>query len=118
MTLWKTIAKNEIKLRTNKFRDHRILFFIILYAFLSIWAFYLAPWLFDFIMSPFLVAIPDPVVFNSAIALVVEYILMAFFLTIVIYPINSIYRRVEIGFKETILAFQDVSPAALGARCG
>ncbi|MFX1243235.1 MAG: hypothetical protein ACFFA7_18465, partial [Promethearchaeota archaeon] len=109
MTLWKTIAKNEIKLRTNKFRNHRVLFFVVLYSFLSIWAFYFAPLLFDLIMSSFIVAIP-PLLFNSAVALVVEYILMAFFLTIVIYPINSIYRRVEIGFKETILA----SPATTG----
>jgi hypothetical protein len=109
MTLWKTIAKNEIKLRTNKFRNHRVLFFVVLYSFLSIWAFYFAPLLFDLIMPPFIGAIP-PLVFNSAVALVVEYVIMAFFLTIVIYPINSIYRRVEIGFKETILA----SPATTG----
>ncbi|MFX1379081.1 MAG: hypothetical protein ACFFA4_08285 [Promethearchaeota archaeon] len=106
MTLWKTIAKNEIKLRTNKFRNHRVLFFISLYSFLIIWAFYLAPTLFNLIM-PIFESIPN---FNLAVALIIEYVLMAFFLSIVIYPINSIYRRVEIGFKEIILA----SPATTG----
>lgn len=107
MTLWKTIAKNEIRLRTNKFRNHRVLFFFFLYSFLIIWAFFLAPMLFDLIMPTFIAAIPQ---INLAVALIIEYLLMAFFLTIVIYPINSIYRRVEIGFKEIILA----SPATTG----
>ncbi|MFW9968985.1 MAG: hypothetical protein ACFFDF_02210 [Candidatus Odinarchaeota archaeon] len=106
MSLWKTIAKNEIRLRTNKFRKHRVLFFIVLYSFLIIWAFYLAPILFDLIMPTF-ESIPN---INLAVALIIEYVLMAFFLSIVIYPINSIYRRVEIGFKEIILA----SPATTG----
>jgi hypothetical protein len=107
MTLWKTIAKNEIKLRTNKFRNHRELFFVILYSLFIIWAFLLAPMLFDLIMPTFIDAIPQTIL---AVALIIEYILMAFFLSIVIYPLNSIYRRVEIGFKEIILA----SPATTG----
>jgi len=109
MALWKTIAKNEIKLRTNKFRNHRVSFFILLYSFFIIWAFLLSPWLFDLIMPTFTAAIPEPQMY-LAVALIIEYVLMAFFLSIVIYPINSIYRRVEIGFKEIILA----SPATTG----
>ncbi|MFX0145677.1 MAG: hypothetical protein ACFE9C_16550 [Candidatus Hodarchaeota archaeon] len=109
MALWKIIAKNELKLRTNKFRNHRVLFFILLYSFFIIWAFILAPWLFELIMPTFTSAIPEPQM-NLAVALIIEYVLMAFFLSIVIYPINSIYRRVEVGFKEIILA----SPATTG----
>ncbi|MFX1572427.1 MAG: hypothetical protein ACFFB0_06735 [Promethearchaeota archaeon] len=45
-----------------------------------------------------------------AVALIIEYGMMAVFLTIVIYPLNSIYRKTEIGFKEIILA----SPATPG----
>ncbi|MFX1388313.1 MAG: hypothetical protein ACFE9M_13935, partial [Promethearchaeota archaeon] len=107
MSLWKIIAKNELKLRTNKFRNHRVLFFIILYFFLMIWAFLLAPMLFDLFMPTLVQAIPQ---INLAVALIIEYVMMAFFLSVVIYPLNSIYRKVEIGFKEIILA----SPATAG----
>ena len=107
MALWKIIAKNELKLRTNKFRNHRILFFVLLYSFLIIWAFILAPMLFNFFMPTLADAIPE---INLAVALVIEYALMAFFLSIFIYPLNSIYRKIEIGYKEIILA----SPATAG----
>ena len=107
MSLWKTIAKNELKLRTNKFRNHRVLFFIILYSFLILWAFLLAPILFDLFMPTLVETIPE---INSAVALIIEYVLMAVFLSIFIYPLNSIYRKTEIGFKEIILA----SPATAG----
>ncbi len=107
MALWKTIAKNEIKLRTNKFRNHRGLFFIILYSFFIIWAFFLAPMLFDLFMPTLVEVIPE---INLTVALIIEYVLMAFFLSVFIYPLNSIYRKIEIGFKEIILA----SPATPG----
>jgi hypothetical protein len=107
MALWKTIAKNELKRRTNKFRNHRVLFFIILYSFFIIWAFILAPLLFDLFM-PTLIALIDPI--KSAVALVIEFVMMAIFLSIFIYPLNSVYRRTEIGFKEILLA----SPATAG----
>ncbi len=107
MSLWKKIAKNEIKLRTNKFRNHRVLFLVLLYSFLLIWAFLLAPLLFDFFMPTFIEAVPQ---INLAVALILEYVLMAVFLSVFIYPLNSIYRRTEIGFKEIVLA----SPATPG----
>ena len=108
MALWKTIAKNEIKLRTNKFRNHRLLFFLLLYLFFIVWAFILAPMLFDLFMPTLKEAIPEIIL--QAVALIIEYVLMAFFLTVFIYPLNSIYRKIEIGFKEIILA----SPATPG----
>lgn len=107
MSLWKTIAKNELKLRTNRFRNHRILFFILLYSFFILWAFLLAPLLFDLFM-PTLVAQNPDILF--AVALIIEYGMMAFFLSVIIYPMNIIYRKTEIGFKEIILA----SPATPG----
>jgi len=107
MTLWKIIAKNELKLRTNKFRNHRVLFFIILYSFLILWAFVLVPILFDLFMPTFVESIPQ---INLAVALIIEYVMMAVFLSVFIYPLNSIYRKTEIGFKEIILA----SPATAG----
>ncbi|MHA2124753.1 MAG: hypothetical protein ACW99E_05525 [Promethearchaeota archaeon] len=46
----------------------------------------------------------------QSVALIIEFMMMAFFLSIVVYPLNSIYRKTEIGFKEIILA----SPATAG----
>jgi hypothetical protein len=104
MGLWKVIAKNELKRRTSKFRRHRLLFFVILYGMLLIWGFILAPLLFDSFMptlaqseifKPFIV---------PAVALIIEYMLMIFFIIIILYPLNFIYRKAEIGHKEMILA--------------
>ena len=104
MGLWRVIAKNELKKRTSKFRRNRIVFFGVLYGILLVWAFILAPMLFDSfmptiaeseILAPFIV---------PAIALIVEYLLMIFFLIIMIYPLNYIYRQTEIGHKEMLLA--------------
>ena len=40
---------------------------------------------------------------RPVVALLIEYILMIFFLIVVIWPINSVLRNVEIGFKEIVL---------------
>ncbi|MFX1409244.1 MAG: hypothetical protein ACFFA6_02745 [Promethearchaeota archaeon] len=107
MSLWKAIAKNEIRLRTSLFRKHRVLFFIALYSLLSVWAFILCPILFDLFMPTLIEEIPEILI---AVALIIEYLIMAFFLMILIYPLNAVYRRTEIGYKEILLA----SPATSG----
>ena len=101
MSLWKAIAKNEIRLRTSRFRNHRVLFFLLLYCSLFIWAFFLCPLLFDTFMPTLIERVPQILI---AVALTMEYIMMAFFLAIIIYPLNTIYRKTEIGFKEILLA--------------
>jgi hypothetical protein len=45
-----------------------------------------------------------------AIAMIIEYALMIFFIVILMYPLNNIYRKTEIGFKEILLS----SPVAAG----
>ncbi len=104
MGLWKVIAKNELKRRSSKHRRHRLLYFIILYAILVMWAFVFAPMIFDSFMptlaeSEFLAPFIVP-----AIALIIEYMLMIFFIVIMIFPLNYIYRQTEIGHKELLLA--------------
>ena len=108
MAIWKSIAKNEIRLRTSRFRNHRVLFLIILYSLLLIWAFFLCPAIFDLFM-PTLVDIVGLEIL-MAVSLLIEFGMMAFFLIILIYPLNTVYRKTEIGFKEILLA----SPATSG----
>ncbi|NVM17881.1 MAG: hypothetical protein HWN80_09200 [Candidatus Lokiarchaeota archaeon] len=101
-SLWKVIAKNEIRIRTSSFRNHRKSFFIILYALLFLWAFVIAPFIFDMFMPT--LAAQYSTIFKPVIAILIESFLMTFFLILVMYPLNNVYREMEVGFKESLLA--------------
>ena len=108
MTLWKQIAKNEIRLRSSRFRKHRILFFIILYSLSLLWAFFVCPVIFDLFMPTLMNLIGSPILL--VVSLLIEYGMMVFFIFVLLYPLNTVFRRTEIGFKEILLA----SPATSG----
>ncbi|MFX1389115.1 MAG: hypothetical protein ACFE9Z_03515 [Promethearchaeota archaeon] len=110
MGLWTNIAKNEIRIRTSKFRNHRLAFFLILYSFLIFWAFYLCPLIFDLFMPTIAGIEGISEILIPSIAMIIEHVMMIFFIAILIYPLNNIYRRSEIGFKEILLA----SPTSAG----
>jgi len=104
MVLWTKIAKNEVRVRTSKFRKNRLVFFLVLYSFLIFWALFICPLIFDQFM-PTLAEMEDlaPILVPS-IAMIIEHIMMIFFIAIMIYPLSNIYRQTEIGFKEILLA--------------
>ncbi len=107
MALWKVIAKTELKRKTSGVRNHRIRAFLILYSLLLIWAFLIAPFLFDLITSSFLSGLLEYMplsVIISSLALIMEFVLMLFFLMIMLYPLQNIHRKAEIGYKEIVLA--------------
>ncbi|MFX1275265.1 MAG: hypothetical protein ACFFBP_16385 [Promethearchaeota archaeon] len=109
-SLWIPIAKNEIRIRTSALRNYRKMFFLGLYGFLTIWAFILAPLLFDAFM-PQLASIEEiSSIFLPMIGVIIEFLMMMFFLILLMYPMNIVYRKTEIGFKETLLA----SPTTAG----
>ncbi|NHJ22496.1 MAG: hypothetical protein EAX91_16235, partial [Candidatus Lokiarchaeota archaeon] len=101
-SMWKVIAKNEIRIRTSSFRNHRKLFFLILYSLLFIWAFILSPFLFDMFMPTLASQFSD--IFKPVIAILIESLLMILFLVLVMYPLNNVYREMEVGLKESLLA--------------
>ncbi|MFX0039248.1 MAG: hypothetical protein ACFFCY_14315 [Promethearchaeota archaeon] len=101
-SLWKVVAKNEIRIRTSSVRNHRSLFFIGLYSVLFIWAIIIAPYLFDLFM-PTLEA-QFSTIYKPVIGLIIESIMMTLFLVFVIYPLNNVYKENETGSKETLLA--------------
>ncbi len=101
-SLWRIIAKNEIRIKTSNFRNHRVLLFIALYSFLLIWALVLAPYLFDLFMPTLADQFSE--VFKPVIAIIIESLMMALFLMLIIYPLNNVYKEDEIGSKETLLA--------------
>jgi hypothetical protein len=100
--LWKIIAKNEIKIRTSKFRNHRVTFFISLYSILLVWALIVAPMLFDIFMPT--IAVQYAIIFKPLVVLIIESLLLASFIVLVMYPLNNVYRESEISFKESMLA--------------
>ncbi|TFG11842.1 MAG: hypothetical protein EU531_11160, partial [Promethearchaeota archaeon] len=101
-SLWQIIAKNEIRIRTSKFRNHRVVFFISIYTALFAWALVFAPLLFDVFMPT--IAIQYSTIFRPLVVLIIESLMMAFFLLLVMYPLNNVYRESEINFKESMLA--------------
>ena len=101
-SLWGVIAKNEIRVRTSSFRNHRKTFFILIYAFLFLWAFVIAPFIFDTFMPT--LAAQYSTIFKPVVAILIETFMMVFFLILVMYPLNNVYREMEVGFKESLLA--------------
>ncbi len=106
-SLWKVIAKTELKRKTSGVRGHRVRFFFIVYIILILWAFLLAPYLFNLITSGFLSMLLEFMLLSDIITglgLIMEFILMMFFLMIMMYPLQNINRKAEIGYKEIVLA--------------
>jgi hypothetical protein len=100
--LWKVIAKNEIRIRTSKFRNHRLLLFISIYALLFLWAFFIAPLLFDLFMPT--IASGFSTIFLPMVSIIIESLMIGTFLVLVMYPLNTVYREGEVGFKEVLMA--------------
>ncbi|MBY9014421.1 MAG: hypothetical protein KGD68_01885 [Candidatus Lokiarchaeota archaeon] len=101
-SLWRVIAKNEIRVRTSSFRNHRKSIFILVYALLFLWAFVIAPFIFDMFMPT--LAAQYSTIFKPVVAILIETFMMTFFLILVMYPLNNVYREMEVGFKESLLA--------------
>jgi hypothetical protein len=99
--LWKVIAKNEIRIRTSKFRNHRWLLFVGIYAVLFLWAFLIAPILFDFFMPT--LASEFSAIFLPLVGIIIESLMIGTFLVLVMYPLNTVYREGEVGFKEVLM---------------
>ncbi|MFW9989099.1 MAG: hypothetical protein ACFFC3_10620 [Candidatus Odinarchaeota archaeon] len=110
MALWMKIAKNEVRIRTSKFRKNRLAFFLVLYSFLVFWAFFLCPLIFDLFMPAIAEREALSDILIPSIAMLIEQLMMIFFIAILIYPLNNIYRQTEIGYKEILLA----SPTTAG----
>ena len=100
--LWRVVAKNEIRIRTSKFRNHRWLFFITLYGILFLWAFIIAPILFDIFMPT--LALEFSSIFIPVVGVIIESFMMALFLVLVMYPLNNVYKEGEVGLKEVLIA--------------
>ncbi|MFX1326295.1 MAG: hypothetical protein ACFE8N_15200 [Promethearchaeota archaeon] len=108
MSLWKKIAKNELRLKTNRVRKHRKLFFVIIYTFFLFWAIYLGPTLLDAIIPEIIKEFSSMII--PIFSTLLEYTFMIMFILYMMYPIFMLYRKAEIGYKDILLA----SPISAG----
>ena len=102
MSLWIIIAKNELRIRTAKFKSHRKLFFIITFAIFLFWALYLGPVFFNAVFPDLLSAFSG--VLELVLHFVIEYFLMTVFVMFILYPLFTLFRNSEIGIKDVILS--------------
>ena len=102
MSLWKIIAKNEIRIKTAKFRSHRNLFFVIIYAIFIFWATYLGPVFFDAVFPDIIQALAG--VLEFVLLFVIESSLTTMFVMLILYPIFLLFRKSEIGVKDVVLS--------------
>ena len=107
-SLWKQIFKNEIRIKTYRFRKNRGLNLVGIYVLALYWALYIGPNLFDIIVSEFATELAAE--YKSIFILFIEYFLTIIFLLVLIYPLYSLYRKTEIEQKEILLS----SPAMPG----
>ncbi len=102
MSLWILIAKNEIRIKTAKFRAHRNSFFVVIYAIFLFWATYLGPVIFDAILPDILLTLSG--VLEFVLQFVIEVSLTTMFVMMILYPIFLLFRKSEIGVKDVILS--------------
>lgn len=108
MSLWKTIAKNELRIKTNRVRNHRRAFYIIISSLSLYWGLFLGPFLLDAIIPDIIKQFSNQ--FESLIVLIIEFSFTSFFLIQVMYPLFVLFRKSEIKRKDIILS-SPIKPA-------
>lgn len=102
MSHWRTIAKNEIRLKTSRVRRKRKLFFVIIYGIFLFWAAYLGPILLDSIIPEIFKSYTSN--FETLLITLIESILASFFLVSLLSPLLILFRKESISKKEILLA--------------
>ncbi|MFX1570767.1 MAG: hypothetical protein ACFFCV_20710 [Promethearchaeota archaeon] len=102
MSLWKKIAKNEIRIKTSRFRNHRRLFIVLIFSVCFYWGAFIGPYFMDAI-------IPEVVKeysyqFETLIVQLIEFTFVSLFLVSLMYPLFVLFRKSEVINKEIILA--------------
>lgn len=102
MSIWKTIAKNEIRLATYRFRKNRRLFFLYLYFILAFWGLYFGPNLLEIFLPEFLSHYGY--LYLDQLVLYFEYFFFLIFLLNIMLPLYNLYNKKGDKIKEIILA--------------
>ncbi len=102
MSLWRSIAKKEIRLKTSRFRKNRKIFFISIYSLFLFWAFYIGPNFLDAILPEILKIVSGNLA--SFTTLLIEYSFATLFLMYIIYPLFILFRKSQIPYKEFLIS--------------
>ena len=102
MSIWKTIAKNEIRLATYRFRKNRMLFFLYLYFILAFWGLYFGPNLLTIFLPEFLSYYGY--LYLDTLVLYFEYFFFLIFLLNIMLPLYNLYNKKGNELKDIILA--------------
>ncbi len=102
MNTWKTIAKNEIRLATYRFRKNRRLFFLYLSFILAYWSLYFGPNLIDIFLPEFLSHYGY--LYIDQLVLYMEYFFFLIFLLNIMLPLYNLYNKKGHKINENILA--------------
>lgn len=101
MALWKTIAKNEIRLVTFRFRKNRRLFFIYIFSILAFWGLFFGPNVLNIILPEFLSYYAY--IYIDELILYFEYFFALIFLLNIMLPLYNLYQKKEHVLKEIIM---------------
>ena len=102
MSIWKTIAKNEIRLATYRFRKKRRLVFLYLFFILAFWGLYFGPNLLDIFLPEFLSYYGY--LYLDELVLYFEYFFFLIFLLNIMLPLYNLYNKKGSKIKGIILA--------------
>jgi len=91
MSIWKTIAKNEIRLVTYRFRKNRRLLFLYLYFILVFWGLYFGPNLIDIFLPEFLHHYGY--LYIDDLVLYLEFFFFLIFLLNIMLPLYNLYNK-------------------------
>ena len=102
MSIWKTIAKNEIRLATYRFRKNRRLFFLYLCFILAFWGLYFGPNFLDIFLPEFLSYYGY--LYLDILVLYFEYFFFLIFLLNIMLPLYNLYNNKGSKIEEIVLA--------------
>ncbi|MFX1597966.1 MAG: hypothetical protein ACFFC5_02770 [Promethearchaeota archaeon] len=102
LSTWLVIAKNEVRLWSNRFRRNRKAFFIGLIIFLGIYAFFLVPWLYNALLPGLIIEIL--VIYGPLISPTIASFMFLMFLVLLIWPLNQALQDVRVGQVEVMMA--------------
>ncbi|MEE9379330.1 MAG: hypothetical protein V3V33_15000 [Candidatus Lokiarchaeia archaeon] len=102
MNRWKIIAKNEIRIKTSRFRKHRRFYLLLIFSISLYWGLFFGPFFIDAIIPDTIKEFSSQI--ESLVVQIIEFTFTSFFLISIMYPLFVLFRKTEIERKDIILS--------------
>ncbi len=99
---WKIIAKNEIRIKTSRFRKHRRFYLLLIFSISLYWGLFFGPFFIDAIIPDTIKEFSSQI--ESLVVQIIEFTFTSFFLISIMYPLFVLFRKTEIERKDIILS--------------